>query len=119
MKVYTSEWEAISDLHERGFTEDFELSGDDLLWIQQKIIFQPGDFVISECHHFGYSSGQELVIYTVLSDFYFAKGILLTHHKSLTDKASAIGYRLLKPGSNLISYHYDYILSDNVAYREI
>jgi hypothetical protein len=41
MKVYLNKIEAIIGLHERGFTEDFELFGTDLLWVQKKYFYAP------------------------------------------------------------------------------
>jgi hypothetical protein len=36
MKNSFNKQEAVIDLHEKGFTDDFQLIGNDLLWVQGK-----------------------------------------------------------------------------------
>jgi hypothetical protein len=52
MKVYLNKIEAVIGLHERGFAEDFELFGTDLLWVQKKIFLRPRDYKITEVYRF-------------------------------------------------------------------
>ena len=52
MKRYTTAAAAITDMHERGFTSDFQLRGNDLLWVQQKTFLRTGEFAIIEYHWF-------------------------------------------------------------------
>lgn len=79
MKTYLSKRKAIVALHEKGFTEDFELVGDNMLWIQEKIWLQREEFAIVECHSVAKYTGQPLRIFGVVSDKYWAKGILISH----------------------------------------
>jgi hypothetical protein len=52
MKKYTNHQEAIANLRKRGFTSEFQLFGNDLLWIQEKIFVREAEFSIIECHRF-------------------------------------------------------------------
>ena len=40
MKAYLNKIQAVIDMHTRGYSNDFELIGNDLLWIQQKIFIR-------------------------------------------------------------------------------
>jgi hypothetical protein len=90
MKTYVSKSEAVIDLHERGFTEDFQLFGNNLLWIQQKIFLRQKDFSIVECHRFLDAVGKETIIFGVISNSSLVSGILINHYKKYTDKTPAI-----------------------------
>lgn len=104
MKIYFSKSEAVIDLHERGFTEDFQLLGTNLLWIQQKIFLRQKDFSIVECHSFIESMGKETIIFGVIARGLVASGILINQYKSYTDKKSvAVHSKLKKMGSSLLN----------------
>jgi hypothetical protein len=104
MDRYFSKSEAIIDLHERGFTEDFQLIGTNLLWIQRKIFLRQKNFSIVECHSFINSSGKETIIFGVTANDFFASGVLINHYKSYTDKTSAIiQSKLRKTSTSLFS----------------
>lgn len=90
MKLYFSKSEAVIDLHERGFTEDFQLLGNNLLWIQGKIFLRQIDFSIVECHRFLDTVGKETIIFGVISNSSLVNGILINHYKSYTNKTPAI-----------------------------
>lgn len=90
MKIYFSKSEAVVDLHERGFTEDFQLLGNNLLWKQGKIFLRQKDFSIAEYHGFIDSFGKETIIFGVIANDLFVNGILINHYKSYTDKTPAI-----------------------------
>jgi hypothetical protein len=90
MKIYFSKSEAVIDLHERGFTEDFQLLGKSILWIQGQIFIRQKDFSIVECHSFIDSSGKETIIFGVTANGFFASGILINHYKAYTNKTPAI-----------------------------
>lgn len=109
MKAYLSKSEAIIDLHERGFTEDFELFGNDLLWIQEKIFLRPRNFRITEAHRFLERSGNELVIFAVIANGSCTKGILMNHYKSYSDEIPPIiNRKLIEMDSNYLT-QYDYV----------
>ena len=52
MSIYLTEKKAIIGLHEKGFTEDFQIRGNDLFWVREKVIIRVGEFSIIECHSF-------------------------------------------------------------------
>jgi hypothetical protein len=107
MKTYISKWEAIAGLHERGFTEDFELYGCELLWIQQKIFLQSTEFSITECHLFQDDPKKELLIYAVTSGCYCIKGILINHDKEYTtETANVVQNKVAQQHLNLHEYNY-------------
>ncbi|CAN5366122.1 hypothetical protein BH11BAC3_BH11BAC3_35440 [soil metagenome] len=110
MKTYFNKSEAVIDLHERGFTEDFQLIGTNLLWIQRKIFLREKDFSIVEYHSFIDSFGKETIIFGVFAKGYFASGILINHYKSYTDKTPAIiQSKLKKMGSGLLNIGGNYV----------
>jgi hypothetical protein len=41
MKTYLNGPDAISDLHKKGFANDFHLSGNDLFWVQENLLLEP------------------------------------------------------------------------------
>jgi len=86
MEKYFGISEAVIDLHERGFTEDFQLFGMHLFWIQRKIFLKQKDFSIAECYIFIDSLVEETIIYGVIVNCSFAGGILINHYKNYTDK---------------------------------
>lgn len=50
MDRYLSQAEAIKILRELGYTNDFELFGTELLYIQQKIFIREPDYLVTECY---------------------------------------------------------------------
>ncbi len=86
MKINLTGQEVIEDLHEKGYTNDFQLVGNDLLWVQKKIFIRAGDFSILECHRFCGGSRDEagLVIFGVLALYRNVKGILINHYTTYT-----------------------------------
>jgi hypothetical protein len=105
MKVYQNKIEAIIGLHERGFIEDFELFGNDLLWVQKKIFLRPSDYKITEVYRFPELSADDKVIFGVISNKYYAKGILLNHYKIYTtDIPKIIKHKLIQLNYNNQQY---------------
>jgi hypothetical protein len=90
MKIYLNAREVIIDLHQRGYTEDFELNGNTLLWVQDGSVINSDEFSILECHRFLSVHGDELVIFGVISLHTMSKGILITHYDDTTIKSPAI-----------------------------
>jgi hypothetical protein len=93
--------DAIIDLHERGYCQDFVLFGNDLLWVQEKIFIRNNDFSILECHQFGHPDGQQedLVILGVMATSDNVRGILMNHYTYTSKMPEAIISKLhkLKP----------------------
>ena len=81
MKIIPTKQEIIIDLHERGYSHDFQLLGNDLLWIQEKILLHPEEFSINEYHQIRnrYSGETGLIIFGVIVFSHSVKGILIKH----------------------------------------
>jgi hypothetical protein len=82
MEFYVSERAAIIGLHENGFTEDFAFSGNNILWVQQRVFLSPEEVTVIELHRFGSTPGHKMTIVALISNFYCVKGILITHQMS-------------------------------------
>jgi hypothetical protein len=77
--------EAVIDLHEKGFTDDFQFVGKDLLWVQGKTYVQSGEFSVLESHRFVTKNKgiiQSGLILGIQSLHHNAKGILIQHSAS-------------------------------------
>lgn len=107
MEVYINKCTAIIGLHESGFTEDFVFSGNNILWVQQKVLLLPEDVTPIEFYRFGPSVGNEILIFAVIANYYCAKGILITHRKSCKNKNEpVINSRPIKINSIQTAYAY-------------
>jgi hypothetical protein len=84
MKKYLSARDAVIDLHERGFNQDFQLFGNDLLWIQEKMFVRAGDFYILEHYTFidRFEDKRDLVVFGITAPYHNVKGILTNHYIS-------------------------------------
>ena len=79
MARYLSKAAVIIDLHERGFTEDFNVVGDRILWVQRKFFLKPKDCRLVEAHSFIGSDGSEQLILGASFFSHFVDGILIWH----------------------------------------
>ena len=97
MNFYMNEIDAIIGLHEMGYTNDFKLSGNNLIWIQGKLSIPAGDFSIMESHRFcNYTKkGRDLVLLGVFAIDHNVKGILIKHSSKYTRSESPIIVRKL------------------------
>ena len=86
MKVYSNGIDAIIDLHSQGFTNDFHLSGNDLLWLQEKRLIKVGEFAILEYHKINEVAGEfdKCVILGIFCLYHNIKGILLRRFKTFS-----------------------------------
>ena len=84
MKIYLSAADAVSDLHQKGYTNDFQLFGNDLLWVQENIFIRIGEFTIAECHKIINLENNidQTIIFGINSPWYNVKGILINHYKN-------------------------------------
>ena len=84
MKTYLNGSDAISDLHKKGFSNDFHLSGNDLFWVQENLFIRAGEFSILEYHKIPGSKNKmdELVVFGIIAPWHNIKGILIHHYKS-------------------------------------
>ncbi|MDN3656095.1 hypothetical protein QWZ08_10690 [Ferruginibacter paludis] len=96
MKIYLSACKVIDDLHQRGFTDDFEVKEDALLWVQNRIVLDPDQFSIIECHRFLDAGGNRLIISGVISVCYEAKGILINRYSILRNKFPSVIEKKIK-----------------------
>lgn len=92
MKIYLSKYDAIHGLHKSGYTYDFEFAGNDLLWIQEKIIVRVGEFVIEEYHQFNdpVLSGAGVIVFGLVAPCHGVKGILIRHYTKACFKAPPV-----------------------------
>ena len=86
MKTYSNKSDAIIDLHKKGFINDFQLSGNDLLWVQEKLFIRAGEFSIIEYFKIKETKNKlnEVVVFGIIAPYHNIKGILLSHLKSNT-----------------------------------
>jgi hypothetical protein len=80
MNVSPKTVDAIVDLHSRGFTNDFQLFGNDLVWVQESLVTRVGEFAIE-----GYQKIDDLIVCGIIALHHNVKGILLRHCKNFSD----------------------------------
>lgn len=87
MKIYSNITDIISDLHRRGFTNDFQLVGNDLLWVQENLFIRAGEFSILEYFKISDSKNDmnEFIVFGIVAPYHNIKGILLNHYRSYTN----------------------------------
>jgi len=97
MKIYSNSAAVIIDLHKKGFTNDFQLFGNDLFWVQEGIFLRAGEFVIVEYHKIELPENckEEEIVFGVTAPYHHIKGILLNHYKSYTEGTPPVLIRKL------------------------
>jgi len=92
MKMYSNATDAISDLHMQGFTSDFHLSGNDLLWVQEGLFIRAGEFAIVRCYKIeeAKNSMNNLAVFGVIALYHNIKGILLNHFKDYPERTPPV-----------------------------
>ncbi len=80
MKVCSNSVDVIVDLHKRGFTNDFQLFGNDLLWVQESLVIRVGEFAITR-----YQRVDDPIVCGIIALHHNIKGILLRHCKNFSD----------------------------------
>jgi hypothetical protein len=98
MKIYLTEQDVICDLHAKGFIYDFQIAGNDLLWVQEQVFVRAGDFAIKEYHQFNDRSqkGSGIIVLGVVALYHNVKGILLRHYSSHSLKTPPVVLKKLK-----------------------
>ena len=86
MKISLKACDVITALHETGFTDDFALHGDNMLWVQKKIFLNADELMLFEYHRFSDAKGKETVVFGVVALYYDIKGILIKHYNDCIDK---------------------------------
>ncbi|MEO5891453.1 MAG: hypothetical protein ABIQ31_14470 [Ferruginibacter sp.] len=88
MKISLNTCDVITSLHKIGFTEDFVIHGDDILWVQKKIHLNANEFMLVEYHRFTDAKGREAIVFGVITNCYDIMGILIKHYDN-TSKTTA------------------------------
>jgi hypothetical protein len=85
MRQYTTAAAAITDLHERGFTSDFQVCGTDLFWVQQKIFIRTAAFAVVEYHRLWNPAAQQqdMVLLGIIAIDYNIRGILFIDNATI------------------------------------
>ena len=83
MKIYLNGSDAVSDLHRNGFTNDFQLFGNDLLWVQENILIRPNEFAILEYHRIIQHNNDigSVTVFGIVALYHNVKGILVNCYK--------------------------------------
>jgi hypothetical protein len=73
---------AIIDLHKKGYVEDFVVSGESLLWAQEKVFIKVNDFSIVKCLRFNNPDDKNkvLLILGVVATVENVKGIIMYYY---------------------------------------
>jgi len=84
MKRYLSAAAAVSDLHMQGFTNDFQLLGNDLLLVQEGLLVRAGEFTIVKYHKIESqpSNMHDQFVFGIVALYHDVKGILLNRFKN-------------------------------------
>lgn len=84
MKSYLDAAAAVSDLHMQGFTNDFQLSGNDLLLVQGGLLIRAGEFAIVKYHKIKsrQSNMHDQFVFGIIALYHNVKGILLNRIKN-------------------------------------
>ena len=100
----------MAGLRGKGFTDDFELFGNDLLWIQGKIFLRPTQYRITEAHRFLELSGNQKVAFGIYSHQHLCGGILLNHFKDYSDTLPPIiNRKMIQMDCNYMNQPYEYV----------
>jgi hypothetical protein len=111
VKAYINKWAAVIGLHEDGFTEDFSFSGNNLLWVQQKVLLLPEDITVMEFYRFVNTAGNEMHIFAIIANYFCVKGILITHQKNCANiNMPIINTKLIKANSIQLQNKYAGVL---------
>lgn len=103
MKIYLSANDVITDLHQRGYSDDFEQKGNEILWVQKQILLPADDFLITEFHRFIGIDGDELIIFGIVC-FHSAtvKGTLINNRKECIMKYTPMMERKMEELLSLV-----------------
>ncbi len=91
MRSYDTMTEAITDLQERGYTENFNLEKNYLLCEDREIYLHPQDFEVEQAFRFEGNTdpGDENVVYAISSPKHHLKGILVSAFGAYADIESS------------------------------
>jgi hypothetical protein len=79
MAQYTTASAALFDLAQRGYSGDFKLVGNELMWVQGNVFLRMGEFSIAEFHRFWNPSikSQNLILFAITALHYNLRGVLI------------------------------------------
>jgi len=91
IRIYDTVSEAVADLTQRGYVENFNLKENCLECREHGIYLKPEDFVIDEIHRFEGETdpGDENIVYAISSRRYGLKGILVNAFGTYSDPVSS------------------------------
>lgn len=89
MRRFQNGSEAVSDLHENGFTDDFQSFGNGIMWVQEQLFIGVGEFTIL-VHHRIVEPKVEFDVFGILAPFHNTKGILINHFRRTKVKKNNI-----------------------------
>src|SRR5687767_4139811 len=111
MKIYLTTHATVSQLRKNGFTNDFRLSGNCLLWLQKRVLIEAAKFYIPECHRITNTKKnmEEFVVFAIIVPYFNIKGILINHYEDYTKNTPPI---VIKKLAQLNTYagHFGYSL---------
>ena len=81
MKAYSKKGAAIIRLHEKGFTEDFQFVGENILWVQQRLLLSLEEISLLEIHRIPNTADGDTVVFGVIASQLGIQGILITCSK--------------------------------------
>ncbi|MEP7377300.1 MAG: hypothetical protein ABI675_28110 [Chitinophagaceae bacterium] len=92
MKTYSKSTDAISHLQRHGFTNDFQLSGNDLLWLEDSLAIRVGEFMITEYYRIRKSKNNlhDIFVFGVIALHHNIKGILLSRFNTYSGGLPAV-----------------------------
>jgi hypothetical protein len=86
---------AVIDLHEKGYVEDFVVSGKYLFWVQEKVYIKATEFSIVKCLRFNNpdKKNKVLLIMGVIATTENVKGIVINYYNAASQIPAAIAAR--------------------------
>ncbi len=111
MRVYLSLNDVVVEMHERGYTDDFELNRDGIYWVQNKLFLNPDEFLIAECHNFLGPHADGLIIFGIVSPRFLVKGLLIDHYHTELSKYPSLMIQKIEELVSLTTF-------DNVVLSE-
>ena len=90
MENYVNKTQAIIDLQQRGYDQDFVLTNEGILYLQASELIRPEEFEITETYRFENSKSlnDRYIIYAIRSFENEVKGILMTSYNSFNKNIS-------------------------------
>ena len=77
MEYYLTTPVALAGLRKKGYTEEFKLSGNDLLWVLRNGFVRVGNFTIVEFHKFYSKEGGVSTVFGILIPYRGLKGTMI------------------------------------------